>query len=612
MSRRGEILVLLGVLALAAAIRLSGIRWGLPHPYHPDEGSILFHALAFGTGDLNPHWFRWPSLGMYEMFGVYGVYFVAGRLAGTFSGSSDLVRQYLTDLTPFWLMGRLASAVAGVATVWVTWLIGRRAYNRFVGVVAAAVLAVVYLHVRDSHYATPDVLTTFLASVSLLFAVNACGGGRSRSLMVSALFAGLAASAKYPGGIAGVGTVAAFFYLWSRREVAFGTIVGIAILGLVGFVAGTPFSVLSFGEFRRDIVMQYTMVSTAYGPVFQKSFSAGLAEMLGGTLARGVGLPVLALTLVGFFVPTRVWEDAGGDAGDRASGAAAGSRIVLVAYVLAILVVMALLTVKRSTYLTPALPAVALLAAAGLSALFFRRDRRGGLGLATVAAVVLVVVTAMPSLRFTRALGAEDTRTLAKRWVESNIPAGESIAVETYGPVLHPTTEQLRMAMEESDTAVETWEGPKRALAELKLDIGRSREPQYRLYGIDWGEDAHRLPGPWEAPDELAGAIEDHGIRYVILTSKAEQYRPMDDAEPPFISVRWAFNEWLTGNARVVERFVADEDVPPIDRGAGRSFHNPVIEVYEIVGNAGTASDAGGVPAGDAVDAEAEPKGVNG
>ncbi len=65
----GVVLTFAVILAVAAALRLWGVTWGLPHAYHPDEGSILIHALGFGTGDLNPHWFRWPSLFMYIVSG---------------------------------------------------------------------------------------------------------------------------------------------------------------------------------------------------------------------------------------------------------------------------------------------------------------------------------------------------------------------------------------------------------------------------------------------------------------------------------------------------------------------------------------------------------------
>jgi len=519
MNRRAEILVLLAILAVATCVRLWGIDWGLPHPYHPDEGSILFHSLGFGTGDLNPHWFRWPSLAMYEMFGVYGVYFVIGKLSGLFAAPADLVRQYLTDLTPFWMLGRLASAAAGVATVWVSFLIGRRAYGRFAGLVSAAVMAVVYLHVRDSHYATPDVLTTFLASVSLLLSVSACRSGRARTLILSGLFAGLAASAKYPGALAGVGTAAAFFFLLTRRRVAPAVLVGLLFAGVVGFVVGTPFSVLSFPEFRRDILMQFTMVSTSDAPVFAQSFGQGVTEMF------GIGYPVLVLALVGCLAPSRLWGGPGAEEREPVGPTAAGGKVVLVSYVVAVLVVMSLLTIKRSTYLTPALPAIAVLAAAGLETVFASWKRPGRLAVASLAALVIVLLTAMPSLEFNRALGMEDTRTRAKLWCEDSIQPGAKIAIETYGPVLNPTIEQLGVSAGGTTTAVESWEGPKQRLAELKLEVGREKVPQFELYGIDWGDAAFRLPDPWEQPDALASEMAARGIEWEYSTSSSPARR---------------------------------------------------------------------------------------
>ena len=588
MGRRTEIAILLVILGVAAALRFSGISWGLPHPYHPDEGSILFHALAFGTGDLNPHWFRWPSLFMYGMFGVYGIYYVIGRIAGLFGAPMDLIRSYLTDPTPFWLMGRTVSALAGVATVWVTWLIGRRSFGRFYALVAAAILAVTYLHVRDSHYATPDVVTTFLASVSLLLAVAAADTGRLRTLVLSGLLAGLAASAKYPGVLAFAGTAAAFVLLARRGRIGSVGLFAPAVAGVVGFVAGTPFSVLSPSEFARDIAMQFGMVSSSGGPAIPMSFTAGLAEIVTKSLGRGVGYPVLILAALGVLAPLVVGRrgrvDLAGDAaGDRRRSAHPATAIpVVLAYALAVLVVMSLLTVKRSTYLTPALPAIAVLAAGGLSALF----RASGIPrrnvAAAVVAVALVIFACIPSVRFDRALAAPDTRTVAQRWMEQNIPAGSRIALETYGPVLNPSTAQLELLAGATATDVETWQGPKRRLAEMRLEAGRKRAPQYEVYGIDWWDEPFSLPDPWNEPVGLAAAVESLGIRYVVLTSKAQQYRDMAGAEQPRVATTWAFVDWLHERAELLRRFQADVDVPPVDRGTGRSFHNPVIEIYEM------------------------------
>ncbi len=572
MKRRTEALLLVAVLILAAWLRARGLGWGLPYPYHPDEGSILFHSLAFGTGDLNPHWFRWPSLLMYFMFGVYGAYYVVGRLAGAFGAPVDLLRAYLTDLSPFWLMGRWVSVAAGVATVWVAQRIGRRAFGPAAGLTAALLLAVMYLHVRDSHYATPDVVTTLLASLSLLAALRACDTHRFSDLVLSGLFAGLAASVKYPGVLAGAGTLVAYFHLAASRRVSRWSLAAVAFAVVVGFVVGTPYSVLSFREFTRDVLTQFTMVSSSGVGQGPSSFGEGLAEVFGRTVARGIGYPILALALLGAF----------------ARGRRAGiQRGVIAAYAGAVVIVAVMITVKRSTYLTPALPAIAVLAAAGIDRIFRASAERASRWRRTAAVALAVAVAALavvPSLRFDGALAAVDTRTLAKTWIEAEVAPGTRVATEDYGPVLNPLTSQLAASVDLDTTGVDSWRSPKRRLNELKLEVGERRSPEYELYGIGHGTPPFELPDAGEDPDGLEAALVDLGVEFVVLSSKAAPWRPMRGAEPPAVPGECRFLDWLASNASMVARFAPEQPVPPIDRGDGRSFHSPVIEIYRVRG----------------------------
>ncbi|MFH1502397.1 MAG: glycosyltransferase family 39 protein [Candidatus Eisenbacteria bacterium] len=585
MRRSTEILILVVILAAAAWLRFRGLDWGLPQPYHPDEGSILFHSLAFGTGDLNPHWFRWPSFLMYVMFGVYGGYYLLGRLVGTFGAPVDLLRGYLTDLSPFWLMGRWVSALAGVATVWVTYRIGRRAFDAFVGLVAALFMAVVYLHVRDSHYATPDVVTTFLAALSLLAAVRALDSGRVGDLVLSGFLAGLAASTKYPGVLAAAGTLAAYIHLATSRKVPVSSLFAAAGACAAGFVVGTPYSVLSYQEFARDVTTQLTMVSTTGVEHAATSFAAGLREVFAGSVGRGVGYPILALAVLGVFLRRgRVAESA-------------GRRIsVVAAYAAAVFAVMIAITVKRSTYLTPALPAMALLAAAGvegLGGLLARPLKAPRHVLAVTLAVLVALVAVIPSVRFGTALAAEDTRTQAARWIEANVPPGAVVAVEDYGPVLNLSVEQLSALVDLDSTAVGAWEAPQRRLNELRLEVGRAREPQFVVYGIGCGPSPFRLPRAYEDASALIASVERLGAEFVVLSSKAVEWRRMEGAANRADAEACAFRDWVVENGALRERFVAETHTPPIDRGDGRSFHNPVIEVFEISRTAGPSNREG-------------------
>ncbi|MCK4511937.1 glycosyltransferase family 39 protein, partial [bacterium] len=425
MNRRAEIATLIAILVGASVIRFWGITWGLPHAYHPDEGSILFHALGFGTGDLNPHWFRWPSLTMYVMFGIYGCYYVIGKLMGTFSVPPDLVKAYLTDLSPFWLMGRIVSAASGVVTVWITWLFGRKSFGSYVGLTAAAILAVLFLHVRDSHYATPDVMAAMIAAGSLLAALYACRSSRSSFILLSGFLAGLSASAKYPGALAAIGALVALVVLVRRRRGGLWLLPVSGVAIVAGFLIGTPYALLSSDEFTRDVLRQFTMVSEAGIAQEASSYAAGLREIVMESLGRGVGWVVMLMAAVGALLPIGLWSAKLSYAhrrhrpaaltGEPTIADAASAKVIAVSFSIAVLLVMSLLTVKRATYLTLALPSVAFLAAVGLEGLFARLAVRRHRALA--AALVIIAAAAVPSVRYLSALAVVDTRTRAKEWV---------------------------------------------------------------------------------------------------------------------------------------------------------------------------------------------------
>ena len=79
------------ILLLAALLRIWGLDFGLPNDRcRPDEYMISVVALGMGNGDLNPHFFNYPTLFIYLCFICYGLYFVLGYAAGFFHQPADL------------------------------------------------------------------------------------------------------------------------------------------------------------------------------------------------------------------------------------------------------------------------------------------------------------------------------------------------------------------------------------------------------------------------------------------------------------------------------------------------------------------------------------------
>src|SRR5206468_8413135 len=128
---------------------------------------------------------------------------------------------------PSYLTARLIVAAFGVAAVAAAWWLGRVAYGRTAGLVAAAAVAVETIGVAYSHMAVTDVPMTALLTASLALALT----GR---LEWAGVAAGLAASAKYPAVFLLVPLVVAGWRQWRRLGISVG-------LAVVAFLATSPY-----------------------------------------------------------------------------------------------------------------------------------------------------------------------------------------------------------------------------------------------------------------------------------------------------------------------------------------------------------------------------------
>ena len=100
----------------------------------------------------------------------------------------------------FYLWGRAVTALFGTATVWLLYRTGLR-WNRRTALLAAVMLAVMPLHVRESHYTLTDVPATFFVVAALLLALRAHERSTASSFALAGAAAGLAGATKYNAGV---------------------------------------------------------------------------------------------------------------------------------------------------------------------------------------------------------------------------------------------------------------------------------------------------------------------------------------------------------------------------------------------------------------------------
>jgi hypothetical protein len=118
----------------------------------------------------------------------------------------------------FLLMARWLSAVFGAATVWLTYAITTRLGDRTAALAAAATIGVSFLHVRDSHFATNDILMTMLVAATTLASLTYFERPSLSRLVAAGALAGAACGAKYNGIIAVASVAVAILWTDIVRE----------------------------------------------------------------------------------------------------------------------------------------------------------------------------------------------------------------------------------------------------------------------------------------------------------------------------------------------------------------------------------------------------------
>ena len=381
-------LAFIAILAGAAALRFVPLWFGLPYPHaRPDEATAIGHAAGMLSGDLNPHFFNWPTLTLYLFAGVFTA---AKATAGTLSNDAMT------------LLARGVVAVTGVATIAALAWLGRLIADEATGLVAALFLAVPVLHVRDSHFATTDVPTAFLATLALALVTRAAATKLTRDFGAAGVVSGLAVASKYTAAALIATAVAA-------PSLAAAGVFAAAMC--VGFAAGAPFALLDPRAFLADFAFERSHLSAGQAV----DLGRGWVYHLTTSLPYGLGVPIFAAAAAGFVVV--LWV-----CGRRAAGPVA---FALVYY--------AAIGSGRTVffrYVIPLIPVACLMAAVAVRQAALRLAPRAGMTIeacTALLAVALAAPSAIGSVRLDIRLARTDTRVLAANWLGPRLDADSTV-----------------------------------------------------------------------------------------------------------------------------------------------------------------------------------------
>ena len=280
-SRR--FLPIIALMILAAVVRIWGIKFGLPFIYHVDEAWFAGKAINYFTGDLNPHFWHAPSLFTYLVAIVWAVYFLIGRLMGTFTSAASFINAFSNNATVFLILGRLLTVAFSLGTIYIVYLIGKRMFNERVGLAAALFLIFSPEHNRISHYLVPDSPMVFFLVLSFLFIWNIRRSGKARDYILAGACAGLAFATKYGGHVLFLPLFLAHLFRiletkQPKKKILFhGPLIASGLVFILVFLVTCPYTVLDFSKFKTDFTWQamhltqtghYGSTSTQSVPLF--------------------------------------------------------------------------------------------------------------------------------------------------------------------------------------------------------------------------------------------------------------------------------------------------------------------------------------------------------
>lgn len=401
------------VLGAAAALRYWSLGHGIPYGVSVDEPEIVERAFRMmKEGSLDPHFFDYGQLHIYIQLAVSIVRFIAGAITGAWNSLAEATSD------SFYLWGRAVTAAFGVATVFVVYQIGMRWGARH-ALLGAALMAVMPLHVRYSHYVLTDVPLTFFVALAMLLSLSAHERPALRAFAFAGAAAGLAAAVKYNGGMALIMPLVACWMTRSARPSRLACSLAAIGAAAVAFLVAAPYTVLDLPGFLDRFASLTAEYRNAAQPV-----QAGEVIYL-KHLRLQFGTPGMVLIGVGFVMglvralrgPNQVpWA-------------------LALAFPIPYFLMIAEQRIIYARYLLPIVPMLCILAAvAVISGVSILRRYQFPRGVRTTLIVLLTMTLLAPpaatAIQFNRMISATSTVDLAYRWIADNIPEGATIVLE--------------------------------------------------------------------------------------------------------------------------------------------------------------------------------------
>lgn len=443
---------LAGILFAGAWLRFTHLDWDGMNQLHPDERAILFIASQIHVPDhladaLSPQQSRLNPLRTsvgemqaypYGHFHLYAVVLAHKVLSlpcivlpcnvfpeGSLT-SHLLNARAEPSFTHLTYSARAISALSDTLAILATFLLTRRLFGAWPGVVAAGLMAFAVLHIQNARFGTVDALLALFAVLTLWLLVRYSVTGARRDSILAGICMGLALGCKATAVLLTIPFLAAHLRYESirltRPWINDARIFWLsAVVGGLTFLLTNPYVLLDPTPFLMALATQAQVTSGAVDWPFTRQYIGTLpiwyyVEQQARWL---LGSPLAVAGYAGFFWIAR-----------RAVKTRSRSLTIIVWWACAILLTIGMQHVKFPRYMMPLTP-ILCCCAAGLLTHHIRTSRRGLLVQGS-AALMTVAVTAIYAFTFARMYKQPHPWVAASEWIYQELPPGMVIASEQW------------------------------------------------------------------------------------------------------------------------------------------------------------------------------------
>ena len=422
-------LALFLLLLTAFWLRYRGIRFGFPLITHPDEPIIVKRALhMIKTNSLDPHFFKapglelnvYPSLYIYLQALLFIILLLSGKIFAFFGGLTSI------ELTSFYYWGRLLTIFFSVGTIYTTYCCAKSLFNERIGLISALLLVFSQLHVTNSFTITVDSPMAFWVMAAFLMScLHFTRGSALKYYLFNALFIGFAIGTKYTAFLCVLPLLYVHFqeHSFAPKKALDPRL--LITLGLILFVflLTTPYLILDYPHFKQALTFISNHYQRGHAGAEGKYNSYAFYAL---SLVKQYGL--IPLLLSGFGMSLIFMRDR-----NRA--------FLIILFPLTYYLFVGRYRVRFERNIVTLLPFLAILSAYALVScrewIQQRKQTPAWLGYLPLGLLLIALLGQLqPTWAYLNQVRLTDTRIVAQRWIEQNLPKQVKIAREHYTPPL--------------------------------------------------------------------------------------------------------------------------------------------------------------------------------